>query len=142
MIDIIGGSELTFSQHLSCDSCGISFDQLEPRSFSFNSPYGACDACSGIGTRFEVDPRLVVPDDERSIADGALAPWATNSNRYYQHLLNGLARTLGFDVDTPFCDLDIEHQQALLYGTGDLRVQVSFTNRSAGGGATGPSTKG
>jgi len=129
VIDIIGGSELTFSQHLSCDSCGISFEQLEPRSFSFNSPYGACEACSGIGTRFEVDPRLVVPDDERSIADGALAPWATNSNRYYQHLLNGLARTLGFDVDTPFCDLDIEHQQAVLYGTGDLRVQVSFTNR-------------
>ena len=129
VIDIIGGSELTFSQHLSCDSCGISFDQLEPRSFSFNSPYGACEACSGIGTKFEVDPRLVVPDDERSIADGALAPWATNSNRYYQHLLNGLARTLDFDVHTPFCDLDIEHQQAVLYGTGDLKVQVSFTNR-------------
>ena len=129
VIDIIDGPELTFSQHLSCDSCGISFDQLEPRSFSFNSPYGACEACSGIGTRFEVDPRLVVPDDERSIADGALAPWAGNSNRYYQHLLNGLARTLGFDVDTPFSDLDLEHQQALLYGTGDLRVQVSFTNR-------------
>ena len=129
VIDIIGGSELTFSQHLSCDSCGISFDQMEPRSFSFNSPYGACEACSGIGTRFEVDPRLVVPDDERSIADGALAPWATNSNRYYQHLLNGLARTLDFDVDTPFCDLDLEHQQAVLYGTGDLKIQVSFTNR-------------
>ncbi|MDE0369983.1 MAG: excinuclease ABC subunit UvrA [bacterium] len=129
VIDIIGGSELTFSQHLSCDSCGISFDQMEPRSFSFNSPYGACEACSGIGTRFEVDPRLVVPDDERSIADGALAPWASNSNRYYQHLLNGLARTLGFDVDTPFCDLDSEHQQAVLYGTGDLKIQVSFTNR-------------
>ncbi|WP_420613240.1 excinuclease ABC subunit UvrA [Candidatus Spongiisocius sp.] len=129
VVDVIDGSELTFSQHLSCDSCGISFDQLEPRSFSFNSPYGACEACSGIGTRFEVDPRLVVPDDELSIADGALAPWATNSNRYYQHLLNGLARTLGFDVDARFCDLDIEHQQAVLHGTGDLRVQVSFTNR-------------
>ena len=129
LIDIIDGPELTFSQHLSCDTCGISFDQLEPRSFSFNSPYGACEACSGLGARFEVDPRLVVPDDELSIADGALAPWATNSNRYYQHLLNGLAKTLGFDVNAPFCDLDSEHQQAVLYGTGDLRVQVSFTNR-------------
>ena len=129
VVDIIDGPELTFSQHLSCDGCGISFDQLEPRSFSFNSPYGACEACSGIGTKFEVDPRLVIPDDERSIAGGALAPWAGNSNRYYHHLLNGLAKALGFDIRAPFCDLDTEHQQAVLYGTGDLQIQVSFTNR-------------
>ncbi|MDE0643877.1 MAG: excinuclease ABC subunit UvrA [bacterium] len=129
VVDIIDGPELTFSQHLSCDHCGISFDQLEPRSFSFNSPYGACPGCSGIGTRFEVEPRLVIPDDERSIAEGALAPWAGNSNRYYHHLLRGLARTLDFDIDAPFADLDIEHQQAVLYGTGDLQIQVSFTNR-------------
>ncbi len=129
VVDIVGGEDLTFSQHLACDRCGISFDQLEPRSFSFNSPYGACQACSGIGTKYEVDPRLVVPDDEQSVAEGALAPWAGNRNRYYQHLLNGLARTLQFDVHAPFRELGADHQQALLYGTGDLEVKVSFTNR-------------
>ena len=129
MVDIIGGPEMTFSQHLACNDCGLSFDELEPRSFSFNSPYGACEACSGIGTKFEVDPLLVIPDDELSIADGAVAPWSSNRNRYFHHLLNGLAKELGFDVDAPFYALDDEHREAVLYGTGDLSIQVSFTNR-------------
>ena len=129
VVDIIGGPELTFSQHLACDRCGLSFDELQPRSFSFNSPYGACAGCSGIGTRFEVDPTLVIPDDEMSIADGAIAPWAGNRNRYFHHLLDGLAKELGFDVKTPFASLSSEHRQAVLYGTGRRPVQVSFTNR-------------
>ena len=129
VVDIIDGPELTFSQHLACDRCGLSFDELQPRSFSFNSPYGACAGCSGIGTRFEVDPTLVIPDDEMSIADGAIAPWAGNRNRYYHHLLDGLAKELGFDVKAPFASLEPEHRQAVLYGTGRRPVQVSFTNR-------------
>ena len=129
VVDVIDGSELTFSQHLACTDCGLSFEELEPRTFSFNSPYGACQACSGIGTKFEVDPLLVIPDDELSIAEGAVAPWATNRNRYFHHLLNGLAKELGFDVDQPFHQLADEHQEAVLYGTGDMPVQVSFTNR-------------
>ena len=129
VVDIIGGPELTFSQHLACDRCGLSFDELQPRSFSFNSPYGACAGCSGIGTRFEVDPTLVIPDDEMSIADGAIAPWAGNRNRYFHHLLDGLAKELGFDVKAPFASLSSEHRQAVLYGTGRRPVQVSFTNR-------------
>ena len=129
VVDIIGGPELTFSQHLACDACGLSFEQLEPRSFSFNSPYGACATCSGIGTRFEVDPVLVIPDDELSISAGAVAPWASGTNRYFHHLLNGLATELGFDVDAPFRSLSEEHREAVLYGTGDLRIRVSFTNR-------------
>ena len=129
VVDIIDGPELTFSQHLACDRCGLSFDELQPRSFSFNSPYGACAGCSGIGTRFEVDPTLVIPDDEMSIADGAIAPWAGNRNRYFHHLLDGLAKELGFDVKAPFASLSSEHRQAVLYGTGRRPVQVSFTNR-------------
>ena len=129
VVDIIGGEELTFSQHLACTDCGLSFDELEPRSFSFNSPYGACQTCSGLGTKFEVDPLLVIPDDELSIAEGVIAPWSDNRNRYFHHLLRGLAKELGFDVDTPFHALDEEHQQAVLYGTGDLSIRVSFTNR-------------
>ncbi len=129
VVDIIDGQELTFSQHLACNDCGLSFDELEPRTFSFNSPYGACQSCSGIGTKFEVDPLLVIPDDELSIADGAVAPWASNRNRYFHHLLNGLGRELDFDVDSPFHELAEEHQEAVLYGTGDMPVRVSFTNR-------------
>ena len=129
VVDIIGGDELTFSQHLACTDCGLSFDELEPRSFSFNSPYGACQTCSGLGTKFEVDPLLVIPDDELSIAEGVIAPWSDNRNRYFHHLLRGLADELGFDVNTPFHALDEEHQQAVLYGTGDLSIRVSFTNR-------------
>ena len=129
VVDIIDGPELTFSQHLACDACGLSFEELEPRSFSFNSPYGACQACSGIGTKFEVDSRLVIPDDELSVAGGAVAPWSSNRNRYFHHLLNGLARELGFDAEAPFHSLADEHQEAVLYGTGDLSIQVSFTNR-------------
>ncbi|MDE0169549.1 MAG: excinuclease ABC subunit UvrA [bacterium] len=129
VVDVIGGDELTFSQHLACTDCGLSFDELEPRSFSFNSPYGACQTCSGLGTKFEVDPLLVIPDDELSIAEGVIAPWSDNRNRYFHHLLRGLANELGFDVQTPFHELDDEHQQAVLYGTGELSIRVSFTNR-------------
>ena len=129
VVDIIDGPELTFSQHLACTDCGLSFEELEPRSFSFNSPYGACQSCSGIGTKFEVDPLLVIPDDELSIAEGAVAPWATNRNRYFHHLLNGLANELSFDADAPFYTLSDEHQEAVLYGTGDMPIRVSFTNR-------------
>ena len=129
VVDIIDGPELTFSQHLACSACGLSFDELQPRSFSFNSPYGACSGCSGIGTRYEVDPRLVIPDDELSIADGAVAPWSGNRNRYFRRLLDGLAKELGFDVHTPFADLAPRHQRAVLYGAGKTPIQVSFTNR-------------
>ncbi len=129
VVDIIDGPDLTFSQHLACNDCGLSFEELEPRSFSFNSPYGACTECSGIGTKFEVDAQLVIPDVEMSVADGAVAPWAGNRNRYFHHLLNGLANDLGFDVDAPFESLSEAHREAVLHGTGDRQIHVSYTNR-------------
>ncbi len=129
LVDVTDGQELTFSQHLACPECGLSFEDLEPRSFSFNSPYGACVDCSGIGTRFEVDPLLVIPDDDLSVDDGAIAPWAGNRNRYFHHLLTGVANTLGFDADAPFGALASKHRKALLHGTGQTQVHVSYTNR-------------
>ena len=92
---------ITFSQHLACTHCGISFEEPAPRSFSFNSPYGACPTCAGLGTRFEVDPELVVPDDSLSLADGALAPWAGARSEYFTGLQAGVAELGGFSFDDP-----------------------------------------
>ncbi len=129
VIDVVDGPTLTFSQHLACATCGLSFDELQPRNFSFNSPYGACPACSGIGTRYQVDPDLVVPDPDRSIADGAIPMWAGAKGRYHQRVLEGVAAELGFDLHTPWRDLPDEVREAVLYGTGDRRITVSYTNR-------------
>src|SRR5690606_27993642 len=93
---------LTFSQHLACPVCGTSYDEPAPRNFSFNSPYGACETCDGLGTTFEVDPELVVPDPEMSIRDGALAPWRTAHTQYFTRMLESMADTFGIDLDTPW----------------------------------------
>ncbi|HYO35134.1 MAG TPA: excinuclease ABC subunit UvrA [Geodermatophilus sp.] len=121
--------ERTFSEHLACVDDGLSFEALEPRSFSFNSPFGACPECTGIGTRKEVDPDLVVPDPEKSLADGAVAPWAGSmSNEYFQRLLSGLADQLGFSMDTAWEKLPAKVQKAVLHGSPD-QVHVRYRNR-------------
>ncbi|PWW23727.1 excinuclease ABC subunit A [Geodermatophilus normandii] len=121
--------ERTFSEHLACVDDGLSFEALEPRSFSFNSPFGACPECTGIGTRKEVDPDLVVPDPEKSLADGAIAPWAGSmSNEYFQRLLSGLADQLGFSMDTAWEKLPAKVQKAVLHGSPD-QVHVRYKNR-------------
>src|ERR1700737_4041751 len=91
---------LTFSEHLACTHCGISFDELAPRNFSFNSPYGACERCDGLGTRFEVDPELVVPDDDLPISEGAISPWSGFRSRYFDRVLEAVSDEYGFSVDT------------------------------------------
>ena len=93
---------LTFSEHLACTHCGVSFDELAPRNFSFNSPYGACERCDGLGTRFEVDPELVVPNDDLSISEGAIAPWSGFRSHYFERVLESVAAEYGFSVDTPW----------------------------------------
>ncbi|SFO46631.1 Excinuclease ABC subunit A [Geodermatophilus obscurus] len=121
--------ERTFSEHLACVDDGLSFEALEPRSFSFNSPFGACPECTGIGTRKEVDPDLVVPDAEKSLAEGAVAPWAGSmSNEYFQRLLSGLADQLGFSMTTPWEKLPAKVQKAVLHGSPD-QVHVRYKNR-------------
>jgi len=128
-IDVEDGSTLTFSQHMACPQCGLSFEELQPRNFSFNSPYGACQVCSGIGTRFQVDPDLAVPDPDLSISDGAISPWARSSGHYYTRLLAALASHTGVDLDMPFGKLGKKMRDAVLYGIGHEQIQVSYTNR-------------
>ena len=122
---------LTFSEHLACTNCGLSFDQLAPRNFSFNTPYGACETCSGLGTRLEVDPELVVGDESRSIREGVLQPWATGGqSNYYDQLLVAVADHLGFDPSTPWSKIAPEHRRVLLYGLPEgQKVLVQYTNR-------------
>jgi len=128
-IEITDGSTLTFSQHLACSKCGLSFEDLQPRNFSFNSPYGACPECSGIGTRYQVDPELVIGDPDLSLAEGAIPMWASNRMRYYHRLLSGLSAVFGFSMETPWKDLDEEVKEKILYGTGDEKITVEYVNR-------------
>jgi excinuclease ABC subunit A len=122
--------ERRFSERMACpNGHELTVDDLEPRSFSFNSPYGACQVCTGLGTRKEVDPELVVPDDERSLAEGAIAPWAVGqTSDYFTRLLEALADTIGFRMDTPWRRLPAKAQKAVLYGIDD-QVHVRYSNR-------------
>ncbi|HLU42046.1 MAG TPA: excinuclease ABC subunit UvrA [Microthrixaceae bacterium] len=121
---------LTFSEKLARPSDGKSFEELAPRNFSFNSPYGACSACDGLGTLFEVDPELVVPDPELSVRAGAIAPWASGHAKYFHRLLEAVCDEYGIDADAPFEKLPKKQQKLLLHGTGDgTRVEVRFRNR-------------
>ncbi len=121
--------ELTFSEHLACTHCGVSFDQLAPRNFSFNSPYGACEACAGLGTKLTVDPDLVLGDPDLSVDEGVVLPWGAGAqSNYYRQLLRSTVRHLGADPTTPWADLDEPVKDAVLHGL-DERVHVSYTNR-------------
>jgi excinuclease ABC subunit A len=126
-----GAEELLFSEHFACGQCGISLPEIAPRNFSFNSPHGACPVCTGLGSRLEVDPALVVPEPERSIAAGAIVPWfrGTNGEGYYLALLEGLAHEYGFSVKTPWEKLKPEHRELVLYGSEDRRVKFKPPTR-------------
>jgi excinuclease ABC subunit A len=117
-----------FSQALACTYDGISFDELAPRNFSFNSPYGACTTCDGLGVRLEVDAELVVPDPDLTIEEGALAPWASNTLEYWYRVLGAVADAHGFDLDTPWKKLPKRARDVVLYGS-DREVYVKYKNR-------------
>ncbi|MGW0803681.1 excinuclease ABC subunit UvrA [Nonomuraea sp. NPDC002799] len=121
--------ERFYSEHLYCPYDDLSFEELEPRSFSFNSPFGACPDCTGLGTKMEVDPELVVPDPERTLGDGAIHPWSGgHTSDYFVRLIEALGHTIGFTLDTPWEKLPKKAQKALLYGH-DEQVHVSYSNR-------------
>src|SRR5438309_1796492 len=113
---------LTFSQHLACPVCGLSFDELAPRNFSFNSPYGACPHCAGLGTRFEVDPELVVPDPDVSVREGAIAPWSGNRTEYFYRVVAAVADAYGFSMKTPWAKLKKSEQRVVLQGSGTRQI--------------------
>ncbi|RYQ21271.1 excinuclease ABC, subunit A [Bifidobacterium pseudolongum subsp. globosum] len=120
-----------FSEHMACpNGHTLELDEIEPRTFSFNAPYGACPECTGLGFSLAIDPELVVPDPDKTLNEGAIEPWmmTKSTGDYYRHLLEGLASELGFDLDTPWTDLPEEVRQAIMYGK-DFKVTVSYRNR-------------
>ena len=124
-----GEKEHTYSEHLACHDCNLSFEELEPRSFSFNSPFGACPECSGIGTKLEVDEDLIIPDDSISINEGAIAPWAGGqSSEYFLRLLEALATELKVSMDNPWKKLSVKAKEAIINGF-DYEVHVKYKNR-------------
>jgi excinuclease ABC subunit A len=120
---------LTFSEHLACSHCGLSFDELAPRNFSFNSPYGACERCDGLGTRFEVDPELVVSDPDLSIREGAIAPWGGFRGDYFSRVVEAVGKDYGFTLDTPWKKLKKNEQKVVLHGSGGKQMLVQYKNR-------------
>ena len=119
IVDIIGDKEVIYSEKLACPKCNLSFEELAPRIFSFNNPYGACERCSGLGADFVIDPNLIVPDRTKSLADGAIYPWSKTSNTYYDDVLKSVSSHYGIDMNTPFENLPEEHQKIILYGGPD-----------------------
>ena len=126
IVDVIGQKEMIFSEKLACPNCNISFEELAPRIFSFNSPYGACPTCSGLGAHYEMDPNLLIPDRTKSLKNGAIYPWAKTGNPYYLDILTSVANHFGIDMNIPFEKLPIEHQNIILYGSGKECVKLRF----------------
>jgi len=127
LVDITDREELLFSENFACPDCGISIDELTPRLFSFNSPFGACPDCTGLGANLEADIDLIIPDRSKSINQGAIVPWARSSSSYYPALLNGLAEKLEFSLDTPVGELTSEQWDALVFGS-DIPIRFTYTN--------------
>ncbi|HQD85343.1 MAG TPA: excinuclease ABC subunit UvrA [Bacillota bacterium] len=131
IIEVMGDEkhDLIFSQTLACPECGISIPELEPRLFSFNSPFGACPACNGLGVNMELDPDLIIPDKRKSIADGAVAPWNGSPDGYYMQLLEAVADYFGFSTDTPVEELDPKYVDIILYGAPDHQIPFRYENK-------------
>lgn len=132
VVDVIGDKEIIFSEKLACPKCNLSFEELAPRIFSFNNPYGACERCSGLGADFVIDPNLVVPDRKKSLTDGAIYPWSKTTTNYYDDVLKSVCEHYGINMNTPFEDLTEEEQHIILYGGDDLvkfRVMRFGTHR-------------
>ena len=123
------GKETLYSSTLACPQCGITFEELQPRMFSFNSPFGACEECNGLGIRMEFDPDLIIPDRTKSIADGAVALYRNFLDGYRGQYLGAVAKHYGFSIFTPVGDLTEEQYQALMFGSSDrIRFSMSMKN--------------
>lgn len=131
-VDVIDDKMLQFSENFSCPYCGFTIGELEPRIFSFNAPFGACPDCDGIGVKLEVDKDLVIPDDTKTLNEGALAPWNPISSKYYPTMLQQACEAFGIDMDTPFKDLPDKDKKIILYGAGDREFHFKFKSDFGG----------
>jgi excinuclease ABC subunit A len=136
LVDVVGKEEITFSSNYACPDCGISVEELTPRMFSFNNPFGACPTCGGLGSLLKMDPDLVVTDPTKSLAEGAISVggWNfSNGNGYVRMYLNGLAEHYGFSIDTPVYKLPKECLDKVLYGTGGEKIKFTYSNENGSG---------
>lgn len=132
LIDVIDGEELLFSEHHACPLCGFSIGELEPRMFSFNSPFGACGECDGLGTKLEVNPALIIPNDELTLTEHAIAPWEPTSSQYYPELLKTVANHYGIAMDVPVKELPEDQLNKILKGSTEEKIRFRYTNEFGG----------
>ncbi len=130
--DVIGGDPIPFSEQYACPICGFTVGELEPRLFSFNAPTGACPECEGLGLKLEVDIDLVVPDQTKTLKEGAMVPWNPISSQYYPQMLEQFCKSVGIDMDTPFNKLSKKQQQQILYGNGETPFHFHYENDFGG----------
>ena len=130
--DVIGGDPIPFSEQYACTICGFTVGELEPRLFSFNAPTGACPECEGLGLKLEVDIDLVVPDQTKTLKEGAIVPWNPISSQYYPQMLEQFCKSVGIDMDTPFNKLSKKQQQQILYGNGETPFHFHYENDFGG----------
>lgn len=128
IVDVIGEEELLFSENHACPICGFSIGELEPRMFSFNSPFGACPDCDGLGVKLEVDPDLVIPNKDLTLKQHAIAPWEPNSSQYYPQLLEAVCTHYGIDMDIPVSAIPDEQIDKILYGSGKEKIYFKYEN--------------
>ena len=128
IVDIMGDKEILFSEHHACPYCGFSIGELEPKLFSFNSPFGACPSCDGLGMKLQVDINMVIPNDELSLRDGAIEPWYTSTSTYYPQLLEAVCKHFNIDYEMPFKDLSQAHKDIILQGSKGQMVPFKYTN--------------
>jgi excinuclease ABC subunit A len=133
IVDVSGQEEILFSEKLSCPDCGISYEEIAPRMFSFNSPYGACATCTGLGTRMEIDPDLVLSNPELSVLEGAISPWGDPEGRWLGTQLIAVAKEYGFRLDAPWQDLPPRAKEVLLYGSGNREVRMKYEPQNGKG---------
>ena len=135
VIDLVGKEPIVFSELLACPHCGISYDELSPRMFSFNNPFGACETCHGLGYLLEIDPDLVAPDPTRSLLEGAIVPWnaATTMGSWNHQILLSVCRHFSIPVDKPYKQLTDQQRRILLYGAGDEKILMKWQPRSGDG---------
>ncbi|GKS28673.1 excinuclease ABC subunit UvrA [Staphylococcus argenteus] len=131
-VDVIDGEDLKFSENHACPICGFSIGELEPRMFSFNSPFGACPTCDGLGQKLTVDVDLVVPDKDKTLNEGAIEPWIPTSSDFYPTLLKRVCEVYKINMDKPFKKLTDRQRDVLLYGSGEKEIEFTFTQRQGG----------